>query len=240
MNIQILTLFPAMLDGPLTSSMMQRARNQGIATISAVNIRDHATDKHRVVDDRPFGGGPGMVMKPEPLVAAIEAARAAFPEPARVIYMTPEGRTFTQETARELAALPRLILVSGHYEGIDERVRQGWIDDEISIGDYVLTNGTLPALVVCDAVIRLLPGVLGNEESAHFESFGVEGGLEGPQYTRPAEFMGMSVPDVLLTGNHAEITAWRRGQGELRTRQRGRTSTPRTTPHPQHQQDRRI
>lgn len=219
MKIDVLTLFPEMMEGPLRTSILQRAQKAGLAVIRTHNIREQAHDKHRTVDDRPYGGGPGMVMMCEPLVAAIEAVQQLDQEPARVVYLTPEGATFTQAKAAELALLPRLILISGHYEGIDERVRQGWVDEEISIGDYVLTNGTLPALVVIDTVVRLLPGVLGNGESAGKDSFAADL-LEGPQYTRPVEFRGQRVPEILLTGNHAAIASWRQEQAERRTRER--------------------
>jgi tRNA (guanine37-N1)-methyltransferase len=218
-KIDLLTLFPEMVPGVIGTSIIQRARESGLVEVQVCNVRDYAHDRHRTVDDRPFGGGPGMVMKCEPLVEAIEAMRGAGETPARVIYMSPEGRPFTQERAFELAQLPHLIFVSGHYEGIDERVREGWIDEEISVGDYVLTNGTLPALVVMDAVVRLIPGVLGNEESAREDSF-TEGILEGPHYTRPEEFRGRKVPEVLLQGNHAKIEAWRKEQGRERTAER--------------------
>jgi len=208
-----------MMEGPLRTSIIQRAQKAGQAVIRTHNIRDHAHDKHRTVDDRPYGGGPGMVMMCEPLVAAIEAAEKLEAEPAWVVYLTPEGSVFNQAKASELARRPRLILISGHYEGIDERVREEWVDEEISIGDYVLTNGTLPALVVIDAVVRLLPGVLGNDESAGKDSFSADL-LEGPQYTRPVEYRGKKVPEILLTGNHAAIAAWRNEQAERRTRER--------------------
>lgn len=219
MKIDVLTLFPEMMEGPLRTSIIQRAQKAGQAVIRTHNIRDHAHDKHRTVDDRPYGGGPGMVMMCEPLVAAIEAAEKLEAEPAWVVYLTPEGSVFNQAKASELARRPRLILISGHYEGIDERVREEWVDEEISIGDYVLTNGTLPALVVIDAVVRLLPGVLGNDESAGKDSFSADL-LEGPQYTRPVEYRGKKVPEILLTGNHAAIAAWRNEQAERRTRER--------------------
>lgn len=209
-----------MLNGVLESSILHRAQKQGGVRIRVHDLREYAHDRHRTVDDRPFGGGPGMVMKCEPLVEAIEAIQGLEKERARVIYLTPEGRKFGQSVARELSARPRLLLVSGHYEGIDERVREGWIDEEISIGDYVLTNGTLAGMVVTDAVVRLLPGVLGNEESSRTESFGSENLLEGPQYTRPVEFREKRVPEILMTGNHAAIAAWRKEQAEKRTRER--------------------
>lgn len=209
-----------MLTGFLETSMVGRARKLGLANIRLHDIRDYTHDRHRTADDRPFGGGAGMVMKCEPVVEALEAIRPLAPDPGRVIYLTPEGKTFRQADARRLAAERRLILISGHYEGMDERVREGWVDEEISIGDYVLTNGTLAGAVVVDAVVRLLPGVLGNEESARRESFGESGLLEGPQYTRPEEFRGRRVPEILLSGNHAAIEAWRRDQAVKRTRER--------------------
>jgi tRNA (guanine37-N1)-methyltransferase len=180
------------------------------------NLRDYAHDRHQSVDDRPFGGGPGMLLKPEPLFEAVEALSN---ESTRVILMSPSGRTFAQAIARELARESHLLLVSGHYEGFDERVREQLADDELSIGDYVLTNGSLPAMVVIDAVTRLLPGVLGDDQSANEESFSA-GLLEYPQYTRPAEFRGLKVPEVLLSGNHAQIAAWRAEQARARTRER--------------------
>lgn len=220
MIIDVLTLFPTMLAGFLDSSMIGRARKLGLVDIRVHDVRDYTHDRHRTADDRPFGGGAGMVMKCEPLVEALEAIRPAAPVPGRVIYLTPEGATFRQGDARRLAGEPRLILLSGHYEGVDERVREGWVDEELSIGDYVLTNGTLAGAVVMDAVVRLLPGVLGNGESARNESFGELGLLEGPQYTRPEDFRGMRVPEILLSGNHAAIEAWRRDEAVKRTRER--------------------
>lgn len=208
-----------MMESPLQASILHRAQSSGKVAIRRHNIRDYAHDKHRTVDDRPYGGGPGMVMMCEPLVEAIEAVQAMDSTPAHLIFMTPEGTRFTQARAQALSRMPRLMILSGHYEGIDERVRQGWVDEELSIGDYVLTNGTLPALVVIDAVVRLLPGVLGNENSAGSESFSSDL-LEGPQYTRPVEFRGLRVPDILLSGNHAAISTWRHEQARTRTRQR--------------------
>lgn len=219
MTIDVLTLFPEMMDSPLRASILHRAQTSGKATIRRHQLRDYAHDKHRTVDDRPYGGGPGMVMMCEPLVEAIESIQALDSTPAHVIYMTPEGTPLTQPRVQTLAQLPRLLLLSGHYEGIDERVREGWVNEEISIGDYVLTNGTLPALVLIDAVVRLLPGVLGNEDSADSESFS-SALLEGPQYTRPVDFRGRRVPDILLSGNHAAIQTWRHDQARARTRQR--------------------
>jgi len=217
-KIDILTLFPEMLEGVLHSSILDRARKSGAVEFRMINIRDFARDRHRTVDDRPFGGGPGMVMKCEPLVEAIESLRE---EGSQVIYLSPEGERFDQAKAAELSASRHLIFVSGHYEGIDERVREGWIDRELSIGDYVLTNGTLPAAVIADAVVRLLPGVLGNEESSLNESFSSSGGLlEGPHYTRPDSFRGMGGPEVLKTGNHEAIRKWREEKARQRTRER--------------------
>jgi tRNA (guanine37-N1)-methyltransferase len=213
MKIDVLTLFPAMFAGPLDESIVNRARETGLLELKIHQLRDWTHDRHKTVDDRPFGGGPGMLLKPEPLFEAIESLRR---EKTRVILLSPSGRKFDQSIARELAQQEELILVCGSYEGFDERVREALADDELSIGDYVLTNGALPAMVVIDAVTRLLPGVLGDDESSHDESFS-HGLLEYPQYTRPAEFRGMKVPDVLLSGNHAEIGKWRREQAKART-----------------------
>ena len=216
MKIDVLTLFPGMFPGPLDESIIKRACESGRLQLGVHDLRDYTHDRHRTVDDRPFGGGPGMLMKPEPLFEAVEALRG---EKTRVILTSPAGRPFRQQIARELAAEEDLLLVCGSYEGFDERVRQGLADDEISIGDYVLTNGALPAMVIIDAVTRLLPGVLGDDESSQDESFS---GclLEYPQYTRPAEFRGMNVPEVLLSGDHAAIEKWRREQATVQTRQR--------------------
>ncbi len=216
MQIDVLTLFPAMFAGPLDESIVKRARQARLLDLRLHNLRDYAHDRHKTVDDRPFGGGPGMLLKPEPLFEAVESLAR---EQTRVILLSPAGRTFNQAIARELAAVDHLLLVSGHYEGFDERVRQELADDELSIGDYVLTNGALPAMVVIDALTRLLPGALGDDQSAHEESFS-HGLLEYPQYTRPAEFRGLKVPEVLLSGNHAEIARWRADQSRLRTQQR--------------------
>jgi tRNA (guanine37-N1)-methyltransferase len=216
MKIDVLTLFPAMFTGPLDESIIKRAREAGLLDLKVHNLRDYAHDRHKTVDDRPFGGGPGMLLKPEPIFEAVETIAR---ENTRVILMSPAGRPFTQAIARELARMDDLLIVTGHYEGFDERIREHLADDELSIGDYVLTNGALPAMVVVDAVVRLLPGVLGDDESAKEESF-ADGLLEYPQYTRPAEFRGQKVPDVLLSGNHAEIAKWRAEQARLRTQQR--------------------
>jgi tRNA (guanine37-N1)-methyltransferase len=213
MKIDVLTLFPGMFAGPLDESIVKRARSGGVLELQIHNLRDWTHDRHKTVDDRPFGGGPGMLLKPEPIFEAVEALKGGE---AKVILMCPQGRKFNQGIARELAQAKHLILVCGSYEGFDERVREALADDELSIGDFVLTNGALPAMVVVDAVTRLLPGVLGDDESARDESFS-DGMLEYPHYTRPAEFRGMKVPDVLLSGNHAEIERWRRERAQQRT-----------------------
>ena len=218
MKIDVLTLFPAMFAGPLDESIVKRAREAGLLDLTIHNLRDFAHDKHRTVDDRPFGGGPGMLLKPEPIFGAVEKLGR---ERTRVILLCPTGRPFTQAVARELAQCEDLLLVSGHYEGFDERVREGLADDELSIGDFVLTNGALPAMVIIDAVTRLLPGALGDDDSAKDESFSSDApGLEYPQFTRPADFQGMKVPEVLLSGNHAEIAKWRAAQARQRTNER--------------------
>jgi tRNA (guanine37-N1)-methyltransferase len=214
----VLTLFPGMFAGPLDESIVQRAREAGLLDLQIHNLRRWTHDVHQTVDDRPFGGGPGMVLKPEPIFEAVEALAT---ERTRVILLTPSGRRFEQAIARELAAHEHLLLVCGAYEGFDERIREALADDELSIGDYVLTNGALPAMVIVDAVTRLLPGALGHQQSAAEESFSPGGpGLEYPQYTRPAEFRGMKVPAELLSGNHALIERWRQEQALQRTRER--------------------
>jgi len=217
-HVEILTLFPSFFDTPLEASILGRAREAGLVDLTVTDIRDFATDRHRTTDDLPYGGGAGMVMKPEPLVAALEAARARHAEAPRIL-LTPQGDRFSQSRAEQLAELDAIILVCGHYEGVDERVRQGWIDREMSIGDYVLTGGEPAALVVTDAVVRLIPGVVGNPESLEDESFGTLA-LEYPQYTRPRVFREMEVPEVLLSGHHAKIAAWRRAKARERTRAR--------------------
>ncbi len=216
MLIDVLTIFPDMLRAPLEASIVGRAQKRGIVRVAVHDLRDWAQDRHRTVDDAPYGGGAGMVMRPEPLFQAVEALRAADEPPGSVILLTPQGRLLTQEIVQELSAAPRLILLCGRYEGVDERVRVHLADDEISIGDYVLGGGELPALVLVDAVVRLLPGSLGSAESVLEESH-VGGLLEYPHYTRPAEFRGWNVPEVLLSGNHAEIARWRREQRIHRT-----------------------
>lgn len=216
MKIDVLTLFPGMFAGPLDESIVGRAREAGLLELGIHNLRDYTHDRHRTVDDKPFGGGPGMLLKPEPIFEAVEALRG---EQTKVILLSPKGRRLEQSICRELAQEQHLLLICGSYEGVDERVREGLVDDELSIGDYVLTNGALPAMVIVDAVTRLIPGVLGDDESSVDESFS-QGLLEYPHYTRPAEFRGMKVPDVLLSGNHAEIARWRAEQAQGRTRER--------------------
>jgi len=213
MRIDIVTLFPGMVEPVLAESMLGRARARGLVDIRVVNLRDYAEGKHRVTDDYQFGGGGGMIMKPEPLFAAVDALRT---EGARVILMDPRGRLFTHEVAAELAKAPHLVLLAGRYEGVDERVAELLADETLSIGDYVLTGGELPALVVTDAVTRLLPDVLGAPGATERESF-ASGLLEPPQYTRPEEFRGARVPAVLLSGDHARIARWRRTQALWRT-----------------------
>jgi tRNA (guanine37-N1)-methyltransferase len=216
MKVDVLTLFPGMFSGPLDESIIGRARESGVLQLRIFNLREYAHDRHRTVDDKPFGGGPGMLLKPEPIFEAVENLAS---KETKVVLLTPVGRTFNQGIARELAQEAHLLLVCGSYEGFDERVRKFLAHDEISIGDYVLTNGALPAMVLIDAVVRLLPGVLGAEESCHEESFS-HGLLEYPQYTRPADFRGWKVPEVLLSGHHAEIAQWRLEQARERTRER--------------------
>ena len=215
MRIDVLTIFPEMVRVPLGQSIIGRAIGNGLVDLRVHDLRDWTTDRHRSVDDEPYGGGPGMVMKPEPFFAAVEALRS---DSSRVVLMTPQGRRFVQPLAWELATGEHLIVLCGHYEGIDHRVVEALVTDEISIGDYVLTNGAIAAVVLIDAVVRLVPGVLGDAESAVTESFSGSGLLEAPSYTRPAEFRGMSVPAVLLGGNHARIAQWRREQALERTR----------------------
>lgn len=216
MQIDVLTIFPEMFPGPLGESITGRALREGIARLHAVDIRAFATDRHRSVDDYPYGGGPGMVMRPEPLVAAIESVRRAE---SRLILFSPAGRVFNQAFAQELAAESHIVLVCGRYEGVDERVALISGAEELSLGDYVLTGGELAAMVVADATIRLLPGVLSSSEAWRDESH-TAGLLEYPQYTRPPEFRGFTVPDVLLSGHHAQVAAWRRRLALERTRDR--------------------
>jgi tRNA (guanine37-N1)-methyltransferase len=216
LRIDVITLFPGMLKGFLEESILKRATHKGAVVFNTVELRRFTTDRHQTTDDRPFGGGPGMVMKPEPLFEAVESVRTPG---ARVILMTPQGRPFVQAEAVGLSKVRHLIFICGHYEGVDERVRTHLATDEISIGDYVLTNGVLPAAVVIDAVVRLVPGVLGNDETIREESF-TDGVLEYPQYTRPREFRGLEVPGILVSGDHEEIARWRKEQSEHRTKER--------------------
>lgn len=210
LKFDVLTLFPGIVEGPLKESILKRAGEKGLLEVRTWNIRDFTTDKHRTADDSPYGGEAGMVLKPEPVFAAVEAARTAGGGDSLTILLSPQGRLFDQAYAERLSREQRrIILICGHYEAVDERVKAALVDEELSIGDYVLTGGELAALVVIDAAARLAPGVLGDEESAYRDSFG-DGLLDHPHYTRPAEFRGMKVPEVLLSGNHAAIAAWRR------------------------------
>jgi tRNA (guanine37-N1)-methyltransferase len=218
LSVEVLTLFPRMVAVPLEESILGKAVDKGLVRVKVTDIRDFAQGKHRVTDDVPYGGGAGMVMKPEPLVAAIEAAKEREPA-ARVVLLSPQGAPFGQRKAQELALHGALVLVCGRYEGVDERVLR-WADEEISIGDFVLTGGEVAALAIIEAMARLVPGVLGNALSAHAESFSGDGLLEGPQYTRPPEFRGLRVPEVLLSGDHEKIARWRKEQAVARTRER--------------------
>lgn len=223
MHFDIFTLFPEMFEGVFEVSIIQRARAAGRVSIALHNIRDYAPGRHRVTDDTPYAGGGGMVMKPEPIWNAVEAVLgydpAGRPDAPPIILLTPQGRLFNQALAAELAAHPRLLLICGRYEGVDERVRQYLASDEISIGDYVLSGGEIPAMVIVDAVVRLLPGVLGDPDATADDSH-ASGLLEYPHYTRPAVYRGHAVPDILLSGHHAQIARWRRQQALLRTRAR--------------------
>ncbi|WP_145046264.1 tRNA (guanosine(37)-N1)-methyltransferase TrmD [Paenibacillus xylanexedens] len=226
MKVDVLTLFPEMFDGVFGTSILGKAQTKGLVSLNAVNFRNYATNKHNTVDDTPYGGGGGMVLKPDPIFAAVEdildqREEATVPtmKAPRIILMCPQGETFTQQKAEELVQEDHLIFICGHYEGYDERIREFLVTDELSIGDYVLTGGELPAMVAIDSVVRLIPGVLGNETSAVTDSFST-GLLEYPHYTRPPEFRGMKVPDVLLSGHHLNIDAWRREQSLIRTLER--------------------
>ncbi len=220
MRIDVITLFPEIVSGPLDASIMGRAQRAGQVDIQLHQLRDYATDKHRTVDEKPYGGGPGMLLKCEPIFAAVEDVQAKAAAPGRVILLSPGGAKFDQAKARELAGLERIVFICGHYEGVDERVREHLVDEELCIGDFVLTNGALAALVVIDAVVRLLPNVVGNEASTLSESFSAERpGLEGPQYTRPEEFRGWRVPEILLSGHHGKIEKWSEEQSLRRTEQ---------------------
>ena len=214
MRIDVLTIFPGIFESPMRESLLGRALDAGLLDVRIHDIRDSTTDRHRQVDDESYGGGPGMVMKPEPVFAAVEALGEGR---KRVLLLSPAGRRLDQALVRELAEEPWLVLICGRYEGVDERVVEGLPAEEVSVGDYVLSGGEVPALVLLEAVTRLAPGVIGREESHERDSFGPEGLLDHPQYTRPAEFRGMAVPEVLLSGNHAEIERWRREQARDRT-----------------------
>jgi tRNA (guanine37-N1)-methyltransferase len=216
MRVDVLTLFPAMFEGPMTESMLWKARDRGLLDLWLHDIRDFTADKHRTADDLPYGGGGGMIMKPEPVVLAVEHVLSDAPPGTPVILMTPQGPVFSHQRATELAVHERLVMICGRYEGIDDRVRQLVVTDEISIGDYVLTGGELPAMVVIDAVVRHIPGVLGAEDAANADSH-ADGILEGPHFTRPPVFRGLAVPDVLQEGDHAKVMRWRREQGLRRT-----------------------
>jgi len=219
MRFDIVTIFPGMVEAGLAEGVVGRARGRGVLDIAVHNLRDFTTDRHHVVDDVPFGGGPGMVMKPEPFFAAMDAIIARRGQPGAVVLLTPAGRRFTQVEARRLAGLGHVVALCGRYEGVDERVRERWATDEVSIGDYVLSGGELPALVLVDAVARLVPGVVGDDQSVEADSFG-RGLLDYPHYTRPAVFAGMAVPEVLTSGHHGEIRRWRRQQALRRTLER--------------------
>ncbi|PIC81707.1 tRNA (guanosine(37)-N1)-methyltransferase TrmD [Sporosarcina sp. P18a] len=219
MKIDVLSLFPEMFEGVLHSSIMKKAQEQQAASFKVTDFRDYATNKHRKVDDYPYGGGAGMVLKPEPLFAAVDAVTSSSNSKPRVILMCPQGERFTQKKAEELAKEQHLVFICGHYEGYDERIREHLATDEISLGDFVLTGGEVASMAIIDSVVRLLPDVLGNDQSAVHDSFST-GMLEHPQYTRPATFNGFEVPPVLLSGNHAEIDKWREEQAFLRTAQR--------------------
>ena len=215
-RFDLVTIFPRLCDGPLGEGIVRRAIERGIVDVRVHDLRDYTTDRHRSVDDVPYGGGPGMVFKPDPLFAAVEAIRAQAGEPDAVMLTSPQGRTFTQAEAARIAAMRHVVILCGRYEGVDDRVRTGLATEELSIGDYVLSGGELPALVVVDAVTRLLPGAVGDEESVEADSFS-RGLLDFPVFTRPAEFRGVAVPDVLMSGHHAEIRRWRKREALRRT-----------------------
>jgi len=218
MNVEILTLFPEMFSSVLNASILKRGIAGGHIRVNLHNIRDFTTDKHKVTDDTPYGGGPGMVMKPEPIAAAMEAIDTKYPQQRPLhVYLSPAGEVWNQRLAAEFAAEPAIVLLCGHYEGIDERARELFIDREISLGDYVLTGGELPAMVLLDSIARLIPGVVGNPESVEQDSFTGQGWLDHPHYTRPEDFRGLKVPDVLLSGHHKRIEEWRRLQAITRT-----------------------
>lgn len=234
MQIDVLSLFPEMFEGVLHSSIMKKAQDQQAASFRVTDFRDYSTNKHRKVDDYPYGGGAGMVLKPEPLFAAVESLTSTSESKPRVILMCPQGERFTQKKAEELAQEQHLIFICGHYEGYDERIREHLVTDELSLGDFVLTGGEVASMAMIDSVVRLLPDVLGNDQSAVHDSFST-GMLEHPQYTRPASFNGLDVPAVLLSGNHAEINKWREEQAFQRTAER-RPELLEEAPLTEHQQ----
>jgi len=220
MKIDIITLFPQMFSGPFDESIVHRAQEKKLVEINIHNLRDWAVDERGTVDDRPFGGGPGMLLKAQPVFDAVETLKSKIKDQrSKIVLMTPQGKPFSQKIAQDISKLESLILVCGHYEGVDERIREHLVDEEISIGDYVLTGGELPAMVVVDATVRLIPGVLEKKEAIELESFTTTL-LEYPQYTRPEDFRGFRVPEILLSGNHQEIKKWREEQTEKRTKER--------------------
>lgn len=229
MRFDVLTLFPEMFSGYLTQSILKLALDAGLVEINLWNIRDWATGKHKSVDDRPFGGGPGMVLMCEPVFAAVETIQAECDDPGVLVMLTPAGERLTQQVVGELAEHNRIILLCGRYEGFDERIREGLGPREISIGDFVCNGGEVPAMVLIDTVIRLVPGVLGDDQSAVDESHSEKGRLEYPQYTRPRDFRGMTVPEILLSGNHPAIAEWRRQQSEQRSRNKIDQNPPQTS-----------
>jgi tRNA (guanine37-N1)-methyltransferase len=220
MRFDVLTLFPGLFEGYLQQSLLRKALDAGLVSIHLWNFRDWATDRHKSVDAPPYGGGPGMLIRCEPVYACVEHVQAQGEAPGTLVLLTPQGRRLDQRLVEDLASRPRLLLLCGRYEGFDERISQGLQPLEVSVGDFICNGGEVPAMLLIDAVIRLVPGVLGDETSARYDSFSHEGLLEYPQYTRPREFRGMQVPEVLLSGDHEAIARWRREQSELRTRQR--------------------
>jgi len=218
LRIDIVTTFPEMFEGPFQESMVRIARQKGIVKIQVINLRDYAKDKHKTTDDKPFGGGPGMVMKPEPIFACVKELKKKSPK-ALVVLLTPAGKPLNQRLAWDLSKKKHVIMICGHYEGVDERVRELLVDEEISLGDFIMTGGEIPAMAIVDAITRLVPGVLGNAESLKHESF-QHAMLEYPHYTRPQVFQGVSVPEILVSGDHKKVEAWRRDQARIRTRAR--------------------
>jgi len=220
MRFDILTLFPGLFDSYLQQSLLKKAIDAGLVDIQLWNIRDWAVGKHHSVDDRPYGGGPGMLIRCEPVFESVEAVQAAAPEPGQLVMLTPQGRPLTQSLVQELSKLPRVLLLCGRYEGFDDRIVQGLQPLEVSVGDFICNGGEVPAMLIIDTVIRLIPGVLGDETSSRYDSFAESQMLEHPQYTKPREYRGMTVPEVLLNGNHQEIAKWQAEQSLLRTQER--------------------